>query len=54
VLCIARIEGIKNQLNLIKALNDTEFNVLLIGSHAPNQKDIMISAAALQPLISLS
>jgi len=38
VLCVARIEGIKNQLNLIRALNDTEFNVLLIGSHAPNQK----------------
>jgi glycosyltransferase involved in cell wall biosynthesis len=38
VICIARIEGIKNQLNLIKALNNTEFTVLLIGSPAPNQK----------------
>ena len=38
VLCVARIEGIKNQLNLIKALNNTQFNLLLIGSHAPNQK----------------
>lgn len=38
VLCVARIEGIKNQLNLIKALNNTEFRLLLIGSHAPNQK----------------
>lgn len=38
VLCVARIEGIKNQLNLIKALNNTRFNLLLIGSHAPNQK----------------
>jgi glycosyltransferase involved in cell wall biosynthesis len=39
VLCVARIEGIKNQLNLIKALNNTRYNLLLIGSHAPNQKD---------------
>ncbi|MGZ3929454.1 MAG: glycosyltransferase family 4 protein [Mucilaginibacter sp.] len=38
VLCVARIEGIKNQLNLIKALNDTSFKLYLIGSHAPNQK----------------
>jgi glycosyltransferase involved in cell wall biosynthesis len=38
VLCVARIEGIKNQLNLIKALNNTRFELVLIGSHAPNQK----------------
>ncbi|MBS1526326.1 MAG: glycosyltransferase family 4 protein [Bacteroidetes bacterium] len=38
VLCVARIEGIKNQLNLIRALNDTKFNLVLIGSFAPNQK----------------
>jgi glycosyltransferase involved in cell wall biosynthesis len=38
VLCVARIEGIKNQFNLIKALNNTRFKLLLIGSHAPNQK----------------
>jgi glycosyltransferase involved in cell wall biosynthesis len=37
VLCVARIEGIKNQLNLIKALNNTRFHLLIIGSHAPNQ-----------------
>jgi glycosyltransferase involved in cell wall biosynthesis len=37
VLCVARIEGIKNQLNLIKALNDTSFNLFIIGAHAPNQ-----------------
>jgi len=37
VLCVARIEGLKNQLNLIKALNNTRFNLLIIGSHAPNQ-----------------
>ncbi|NCI50633.1 glycosyltransferase family 4 protein [Sediminibacterium roseum] len=37
VLCVARIEGIKNQLNLIKAINGTEYRLLLIGSPAPNQ-----------------
>jgi glycosyltransferase involved in cell wall biosynthesis len=37
VLCVARIEGIKNQLNLIQALNNTGFTLMLIGSHAPNQ-----------------
>src|SRR5665213_2036685 len=36
VLCVARIEGKKNQLNLIKALNNTEFNLTLIGKPAPN------------------
>ncbi len=38
VLCVARIEGIKNQYNLIKALNNTAFRLLLIGDGAPNQK----------------
>lgn len=37
VICVARIEGIKNQINLIKALNNTHFRLLLIGSHSPNQ-----------------
>jgi glycosyltransferase involved in cell wall biosynthesis len=37
VLCAARIEGIKNQLNLVKALNNTRFRLLIIGAHAPNQ-----------------
>jgi glycosyltransferase involved in cell wall biosynthesis len=37
VLCVARIEGIKNQLNLIRALNNTTYKLLLIGAHAPNQ-----------------
>jgi len=39
VLCVARIEGIKNQLNLIKALNNTEYQLLIIGAPAPNQAD---------------
>ena len=37
VLCVARIEGIKNQINLIKALNNTRYRLLIIGDHAPNQ-----------------
>ena len=36
VLCVARIELIKNQMNLIRALNDTEFELYLIGNPAPN------------------
>jgi glycosyltransferase involved in cell wall biosynthesis len=36
VLCVARIEGLKNQLNLIRALNGTQFRLILIGSPAPN------------------
>jgi len=41
VLCAARVEGIKNQLNLIRALNDTPYTLLLVGSPAPNQKKYM-------------
>ncbi len=37
VICVARIEGIKNQLNLIRALNNTRFRLLIIGAFAPNQ-----------------
>ncbi len=37
IICVARIEGIKNQLNLIKAMNDTKFKLFIIGSPAPNQ-----------------
>ncbi len=37
ILCIARIEGIKNQANLIRALNNTKFRLLLIGAPAPGQ-----------------
>jgi glycosyltransferase involved in cell wall biosynthesis len=39
VICAARIEGIKNQLNLIRALNNTAYTLLLIGSPAPNQME---------------
>ena len=36
VLCIARIELLKNQLNLIHAMNDTPFELYCIGDPAPN------------------
>ncbi len=38
ILSAARIEGRKNQLNLIKALNDTDYTLLLTGLPAPNQR----------------
>jgi glycosyltransferase involved in cell wall biosynthesis len=38
VVCAARIEGIKNQLNLVKALNNTQFKLYLIGNPAPSQQ----------------
>jgi glycosyltransferase involved in cell wall biosynthesis len=37
VVCAARIEGLKNQLNLIKALNNSDYNLFIIGNAAPNQ-----------------
>ncbi len=39
VLCVARIEGIKNQYNLIRAINDSSYKLLLIGDAAPNQQN---------------
>lgn len=38
ILCVARMEGLKNQLNLIKALNDSAFQLYIIGNHSINQK----------------
>jgi glycosyltransferase involved in cell wall biosynthesis len=38
VICVARIEGRKNQLNLIRALNNTQFQLIIIGAPAPNQQ----------------
>ena len=38
ILSAARIEGRKNQLNLIRALNNTSYTLLLTGLPAPNQR----------------
>jgi glycosyltransferase involved in cell wall biosynthesis len=37
VLCVGRIEGRKNQLNLIRALNGTPYRLYIIGSASANQ-----------------
>src|SRR5690348_2653212 len=39
ILSVARIEGLKNQLNLIKAVNDSRFQLFIIGNAAINQTD---------------
>jgi len=36
VLCVARIEGIKNQLKLIKAIKETNLSLTIIGKASPN------------------
>jgi glycosyltransferase involved in cell wall biosynthesis len=38
VICAARIEGIKNQLNLIRAVNGSSLRLILIGAAAVNQR----------------
>lgn len=38
ILCVARIEGRKNQLNLIRAVQDTGWQLTLIGRPSANQK----------------
>lgn len=37
VICVGRIEGIKNQEMLIKALNNSSYKLVLIGAPSPNQ-----------------
>ncbi len=37
VICVGRIESRKNQINLIRALNNTKYQLLLIGSPSANQ-----------------
>lgn len=36
VICVARIEGRKNQLNLIKAIKQTDLELTIIGKASPN------------------
>jgi glycosyltransferase involved in cell wall biosynthesis len=37
ILCVGRIEGIKNQINLIRGINGTKYRLIIIGSPSPNQ-----------------
>jgi len=39
VLCVARIEPLKNQLNLIKAIRNTNFRLLVIGNASANHQE---------------
>jgi glycosyltransferase involved in cell wall biosynthesis len=39
ILCVARIEGRKNQLNLIRAIKNTRYRLILIGALSTNQVD---------------
>jgi hypothetical protein len=36
ILCVARIEGRKSQLNLVKAVRNLPYKLVLIGKPAPN------------------
>ncbi len=38
VLCVGRIEGIKNQFNLVKAMKGLPYKLFLIGEVSPNHK----------------
>jgi glycosyltransferase involved in cell wall biosynthesis len=39
VLCVARIDGVKNQLNLVRAMHGLPWPLVLIGQPAPNHQD---------------
>ena len=36
IICVGRIEGRKNQLNLIRAVNETDYKLTIIGNPSPN------------------
>jgi len=38
ILCVARIEGRKSTLNLIRAVKDTNYKLVLVGNESKNQK----------------
>jgi glycosyltransferase involved in cell wall biosynthesis len=39
VICVARIEPRKNQLNLIRAMKDLPFDLIIIGKNSPNHSE---------------
>lgn len=39
VLCVARVEPLKNQLNLIRALKNSEFALTILGKPSPHHQD---------------
>lgn len=39
IICVARIEGLKNQLSLIKAVNNSNYQLFLIGAASTNHLD---------------
>ena len=41
VLCVGKIEGIKNQLNLIRAVKDLPVPLVLVGKPVPNQPEYL-------------
>jgi glycosyltransferase involved in cell wall biosynthesis len=41
ILCVGRIDGRKNQLNLVRALKDVEVPVVFVGQPAPNHRSYM-------------
>ncbi|TAE88080.1 MAG: glycosyltransferase [Bacteroidetes bacterium] len=46
VLCVGRIEGRKNQLNLIRSANDNKFTLKLIGNASVNQRSYVNACKA--------
>lgn len=47
IVCVGRIEGRKNQLNLIKAMKDINIPLYIIGNVSPNSKDYLNSCQTL-------
>lgn len=39
VLCVARIEGLKNQLNVVRAMKKLPYKIVLVGAVAPNHRN---------------
>jgi len=41
IVCVGRIDGRKNQLNLVRALKDSDIPVVFVGQAAPNHRSYM-------------